>query len=360
MFSLLNSSSSVINTFYTAAMTCKEASNKLFIRAVNYKNKKLNAIPAEHRIGLTLRACAATVELLAFIRLALYTKDTWIGDKWLPHIGVSVIGGIDYFILSKLWNSKTKEIEQVIKDSHSKIEEKEGIALVLSAPKTADHNFAFAEGENCLSDMQILGERFVIENRTISTPKQTADIIEEVCTTGKLPVKIVYIRGHGRLESIYLGNGEYLYANDQRLNDALKKTDACAHIILKSCSTGKLRTEQGISMADQLSLNLPGRTVTGNSTDAAAGLVKYLNGPKKITLYNSIITGWKTSKLVPSHSFCVKENKRMVDIFFPVYKREDLKKDSEEYITKHTEEDYKHANEYQSNSYTFNVIYINC
>lgn len=237
----------------------------------------------------------------------------------ITNLGFALIGSLDYFILSKLQNNRTNEIQELIEKSNEKSEEKEGVALILSAAKSADHNFAFAENDSALLDIKYLAEKLIIENKVVLTPQEAAKAIEEVSKTRKQPIKVVYIRGHGLPTSIDLGK-EQLTANDQAFVEALKKTDASAHIILKSCSTGQLRNEQCFAFADQLSFNLPGRTVTGVSAVAAACLIKDPRYPQGFTLINRIKSSWKMDSVLPVYSFCVKDNKRQVSVLAPILK----------------------------------------
>jgi hypothetical protein len=345
-------SSNVFNYFHNVIVTCKEAPNNFLATAAEYRNKMWNSIPEHHRRGLPARVCVAAALTIPFIYLYSYSDKSFVSQRVILQIGAAAIGSIDYFILSRLWNTRTKEINQIIENTHAKIEEKEGIALILSAPKTADHNFALADDDGALADIELIAKRFLIQSKTIPTPEQAYEAIEEVCKTSNLPVKVVYMWGHGKLQAIYLGKGQKLQATDPRLIEALKKTDASAHIILKSCSTGKLRSDQGISMADQLSISLPGRTVTANATDAGAALINDDRFPQGITLYNAISTGWDSSKVLPTHSFCVKENERKVRILAPFRTSADLISLAEQYKP-YIEEDNKYKSEGLTSDYRF-------
>lgn len=347
----------VMDTLHTVTASCKEASCKLQVSATKYKDNLLNSIPVEHRKNIPLRAAIATAVALPMFYLYSLTDKSPAATNGLVRMGIPMIIGIDYLVRSRFANNRSKEIKQTIEETRS--EAKEGVALILTAPKTADHNFAFAEGEGALNDIKILAKRFLIESKTIATPQQAVEAIEEVCKVSSLPVKVVYFQGHGILQAVHLGHGQELRADSPGLIEALKKTDESAHIIFKSCSTGKLRSAQGVSLADQLSLKLLGRTVTANSMDAGAGLREDKRFPQGITLYNAVSAGWDSAEIIPSHSFCVKENERLVRILTPFHisgGSTDFKEKLNLFMKKyelHTGEDNKHKNNELTNKYRY-------
>lgn len=190
-----------MSTLHGVTATCKEASGKFQAAAANYKNNLLNYIPSGYRENILLRVTIAASFLLPTI---YFTDESPSVINRLFRTGTPIIVGIiDYVVITLFANNKSEEIKQTIEGS--RLGNKDGVALILTA--TADHNFAFAEGDSALWDIKILAKRFLIESKTIATSQQAIDAIEGVCKASNLPVKVVCIQGHGMLQAVQLSHG---------------------------------------------------------------------------------------------------------------------------------------------------------
>ena len=68
-----------------------------------------------------------------------------------------------------------------------------------------------------------------------------------------------------------------------------------------------------------ISLNLPGRMVTGLSADAGSMLVNHNDYPQGMTVMSLQVAGWiMPLKQIFTHSFRVMENKRVVETLLPI------------------------------------------
>ncbi len=273
--------------------------------------KVLKKIPVEKRAGRSLQLLTGLVTAIPLTYA--YSQNAVSG-----FFALTCLNTVVYVVNNRAHNCRARDIRQVIEYSQLENENKEGVALILNASKWADYNNAFGDDELHLKEIEMIAKRFLIEYQTISTPQQLSETIEDVCKKSDKPVKLVIIRGHGALKEIQLSLSTSVKSDDKKLIEALKKTDESAHIILQSCSTGKLRSADGISFADQLSLDLPGRTVSGASTDAAVALMEHNDYPQGITLACLQVAVLRTpQKQIVTHSFCVKENKRFIKTLLP-------------------------------------------
>jgi hypothetical protein len=110
-----------------------------------------------------LRAAVATAIALPMLYLYSLSDKSYFRTFELFTNSLPVILGTDYLVRSRFANNRSKEIKQAIEET--RFETKEGVALILTVPKTADHNFALADGEQALDNIKALAKRFLIEVR---------------------------------------------------------------------------------------------------------------------------------------------------------------------------------------------------
>lgn len=276
----------------------REITHKLYNENIKPKVEEIQSIlmaviPFHEREGLLLRVAVSlflsgTASVGCIYLTKKYTESilpistpTLISVSFFSGAPFKIFSGIYNVLLKRTWNNRKCEIKTVIENSK---DNKEGAAIYITAHQSADHNFALSDGVVKLEDVKALAQKFLVKDEIVTTSKQVSEAIENFVRGSSLPVKVVVIKGHGNGKRIYFGPDDYLNAENLKFIDALKKIDERAHIILLSCSTGKTRSEKGIFMADQLSLQLPGRTVTAPAFNSCACLRINPKYPQKIAV----------------------------------------------------------------------------
>lgn len=266
--------------------------NHPLVKSVNeVATKTWEYIPQNFRFPLK-----NTFKLSILFALGL---KAWDPDKNISTIS-SNVAMFAMVIFTFCWKrmERLEELDTVIAQSQRERETKDGVALVISASKDADRTGAFAWRLHSIEDMRQLAKHYTIVSKQASSANELCRLIEEECSREKTPIKVVVIRAHGATNSMRIGKEITISPLNQQFITALEKTDTASHILLMSCSTGKLGCDDPFAL--QLSRRLPGRTVSGLSRDDQGCLMEAEGLPQKIALLG---------EFGPGHSFRSENNK---------------------------------------------------